>query len=341
MALSVAFETCLDMCLLIPNGRKADTSGRRYCTRFGEQLVLLMAMATAFGTLGAAARLAQPLASARSSAVPAPHVMLIVLENQSYSDIVGNRDAPFMNKLERHYETATNSYGIGHYSLDNYLAILSGTFYPWSTDDCSAGPGCQTTSPTFPGQLDAAHVTWRAFMGAMPTNCSRDDTKGGYAVRHDPFVYFPRLIRAHCSWVEPASKMLAELNGSAPPDFVWFSPSICFDGGGDESCSTIARADAFLALELPRIEATRWYADNGTIILTFDEGDANGQGAGEFLHGAGNHVLTIVISDATRGAGRYTSYVNHFGLLAGLENRFGVSCLAQACSSSNGRLPIS
>ena len=72
--------------------------------------------------------------------------------------------------------------------------------------------------------------------------------------------------------------------------------------------------------------------------MTYDEGDGGGQG--EFLTGAGNNVLTVVISTATAGAPANSSYVNHFGLLAGLEKAYGLACLAEACTSSNGLLPF-
>jgi len=45
-------------------------------------------------------------------------------------------------------------------------------------------------------------------------------------------------------------------------------------------------------------------------------------------------------SVGTAGAAANSGYVNHFGLLAGLEKRYGLPCLGQACSSSNGVLPL-
>ncbi len=280
-----------------------------------------------------------------ASGASVPHLMVIMLENRSYSDIIGNRFAPFVNHLARTYETATNSYGVGHDSLDNYLAILSGEFDQWSTGDCSPGAGCQSSSQTLVDQLHSRDVSWRAYMGSMPTNCDEHNDDNGtfahsYGVRHDPFVYFPRLVREYCDSIEPATNMLTQLDSSTPPDFVWLSPSICDDGGGDDPCATIANADAYLARELPAIEKTRWYSEGGTVVLTFDEGNAAGQGQGEHLTGEGNHIPTIVISNSTRGAEPYARYVNHFGVLAGIERLYKLHCLEQACNGSNGRLPL-
>jgi hypothetical protein len=98
------------------------------------------------------------------------------------------------------------------------------------------------------------------------------------------------------------------------PDFVFCSPGICQDGGGDSApnCSngaSISAGDEFPTTVIPAIQATAWYKAGGIIILTYEEGDGGGQG--QFLHGSGNHVPTTVISTAIKGAAQCTSYVNH------------------------------
>lgn len=271
--------------------------------------------------------------------------MVLMMENNSYSDIVGSSSAPYQTKLAKSYETATSSYGAGHYSLDNYLAAVTGRFYTWSDGDCSPGPGCRAYDATIVDQLDAAHVPWDAFMGAMPSNCDTQNAYDAsanryYGVRHDPFVYFPRLVKNDCGRIQPSTHLLAALDSASPPAFVWYSPQICHDGGGDEPCATVAAGDSFLSAEIPRIQATRWYREGGVIVLSYDEGNSSGQGQGEHLHGEGNHILTILVSQATKGKADYSRYVNTFGMLAGIEKAYGLHCLELACSSSNGILPV-
>ena len=269
-----------------------------------------------------------------------PHIMVFVMENLSYSDVIGKSSAPYMNSLAKNYETATNSYALGHYSLDNYLGAISGNFYNWSTGDCTPGSSCRTSDTTFANQLDSAHIPWDAYMEGMPSNCytSNAGGSGGYGVRHDPFVYFTDLESNDCSKIQPSTGMLTALNSSSPPDFVWYTPDICHDAGGDSSCATLANGDQYLSSEIPSIQATSWYKNGGKIIVTFDEGDGSGQG--EFLTGNGSHVLTILISAATAGKPAYTPYVNLFGMLAGLEKAYNVACLAQACNANSGVMPL-
>lgn len=124
-----------------------------------------------------------------------------MMENHGFSQIIGNTaDAPFLNKLARHANVATNYFGVTHPSLPNYLAAISGSFQGiW--DDCKAGsdvfcapeefiPGsgdgtagdyltdaqiasASATSHLFSGanivdQLAARGLSWRAYMQTMP-----------------------------------------------------------------------------------------------------------------------------------------------------------------------------
>ena len=58
---------------------------------------------------------------------PIRHVFTIVLENKSYDETFGpNSPAPYLSKqLTAQGELLTNYYGIGHNSLDNYIALMS------------------------------------------------------------------------------------------------------------------------------------------------------------------------------------------------------------------------
>jgi len=88
----------------------------------------------------------------------------------------------------------TNYYGIGHDSLDNYIAMVSGQApNPQTSGDCPTfsdfaaptsmdstgqenGQGCVYPAdvPTLMSQLDNAHLTWRGYMDGMGTDPARD-----------------------------------------------------------------------------------------------------------------------------------------------------------------------
>ena len=178
--------------------------------------------------------------SAPSTTVPATglppirHVFVIVLENEGYAATFGTpSDDPYLaGTLVGQGALLTNYYGIGHHSLDNYVALLSGQApNPDTQGDCqdyvdfppaaTVLPGGQLTDSgcvyptsvsTVANQLDAAHRTWKGYMQDMGDIASResavcghpvigtpDGTEDavpgdGYATRHDPFVYFHSII---------------------------------------------------------------------------------------------------------------------------------------------------
>lgn len=268
-----------------------------------------------------------------------PHVMVLVMENESYGNIIGNSSAPYENYLAKHYLTATDSYAWGHNSLPNYLEMISGHAYTsqGTKQDCSPKSCGRVTGSNLATQLQAVKIPWKAYMGGMPTPCDQRNAggKGGYGVRHDPFVYFPQGRRPpQCSHDLPSTQMISQLDGASPPDFVFYSPAICHDGGHDASCSTIANGDRFLARRVPAIMATAWYKDRGTIILTWDEGNSNAGNYGDF----GGHVLTVVISAAAKGSGSHGGYLDTAGVLRSVEHAYGLSYLGKAASARSGML---
>lgn len=65
------------------------------------------------------------------------HVFVIMMENQAYSQIIGNPNAPFINQLAQSANLATNYYGIGHPSLTNYLEVVGGSNFGVQSDHAS------------------------------------------------------------------------------------------------------------------------------------------------------------------------------------------------------------
>ena len=179
-------------------------------------------------------------ATASSALPPIKHVFVLIDENESASTTFGpSSPAPYLSQtLVSQGAYLSNYYGVGHNSLDNYIAMVSGQApNPLTSGDCpnfvnfpadsmnttgqENGEGCVYPAdvPTLMSQLDGGGLTWRAYedgMGADPTResatCghpvigSPDNTEVAsatdqYATRHDPFVYFHYVIdnQAQCS----------------------------------------------------------------------------------------------------------------------------------------------
>src|SRR3954471_905 len=117
------------------------------------------------------------------------HVVTIVMENKEYGDVVGSSQAPFVNRLARRYGLATASYGVRHPSEPDYLALTSGSTHGINSD-CT---DCHASGRSVVDQLAAAGLTWKAYMEDLPRPCFRGAGAGGYAKKHDPFMYYDGL----------------------------------------------------------------------------------------------------------------------------------------------------
>ncbi|HUZ90778.1 MAG TPA: alkaline phosphatase family protein [Methylocella sp.] len=63
------------------------------------------------------------------------HVFVIMMENHGYGQIIDNPNAPFINKLARSANLATNYFAIAHPSLTNYLEVVGGSNFGVHTDN--------------------------------------------------------------------------------------------------------------------------------------------------------------------------------------------------------------
>ncbi len=96
-------------------------------------------------------------AGAEAGTLALEHVFYIMMENHSFSEIIGTSaaaNAPYLNQLASQYGVASSYYGVTHPSLPNYLAAISGDFQG-IFDDCAAGPTVTCAPEEFvPGSGD-------------------------------------------------------------------------------------------------------------------------------------------------------------------------------------------
>lgn len=203
------------------------------------------------------------------------HVVWILLENKAYSDISGNRNAPYLNALMSrcavaHVQAAT------HPSLPNYIALTSGSTHGIHDDkDPSAHP---LSGPSIFSQLNG---NWRSFGESMPHACTLTNS-GKYAVRHVPATYYTNLRSLCKTHVLPYSK-LPNLSSA----FTMITPNLTHDmHSGSSLQQEIKNGDTYLAGFLPKLFASSAYKSGRTaVIITWDEG-----------RGTNNVVPGIVIS---------------------------------------------
>src|SRR6266571_9423025 len=88
-------------------------------------------------------------ASTVNSAIPrCQHIIEIMMENTSYSTIIGNPVAPQLNALANAYGLATSYFGVTHPSEPNYMANIAGSNFGVQDDNqfyCT--PALASTDP--------------------------------------------------------------------------------------------------------------------------------------------------------------------------------------------------
>ncbi len=251
--------------------------------------------------------------------------MVIVEENNSYNAIIGNSQLPYINQLAQQYVLATNWWGVSHPSEPNYLAMISGSIWDNPAD---LTPQDETyAGPTLVDQLAAKGVAWKAYMEDMPVACDLTDqySPGDYDVNHNPFMYFNsiRTKASQCNRVVPFNQFAGDLATGAAPPFMYVVPNLV----NDMHNGSYATADNWLKTELAKVFASRWYAQGGTVVLTWDEGETGG-----------DQIATIIISARLAGHGNYGTHGYHYGLLRGLEETYGVGYLGNSANAANGDL---
>jgi len=84
-------------------------------------------------------------------------VFLIMMENQTNTDILGNPNAPFINSYATIANRATNYFAVGHPSAPNYLEIVGGSNFNLTNDywPIWVNGGCVDNSPGSTGCVNA------------------------------------------------------------------------------------------------------------------------------------------------------------------------------------------
>jgi phosphatidylinositol-3-phosphatase len=278
----------------------------------------------AFAGCGSAAAPGKPLSLPRSPSTlgrsARSHFVVVVLENRELGEVIGVGSAPYLNSLSRQGALATDYYAVTHPSLPNYIALLAGNPLGIQSD-CTE---CQAHGPMLVDQLESAHLGWGAYMEGMPTPCYAHSASGGYAKKHDPFMYFSQIAGnpARCKRVVPLTRLSTDLRTGRLPAFVWITPNLCDDG---HDCP-IASVDRFMARLTPYLLHS--LGPHGVLAVVWDEGTDDNGCCGSAA--AGGRVPLILAGPQVRAGYRLATPVDHYSLLRLIEDFFGLPRLREA-----------
>ena len=271
--------------------------------------------ATSVGTGQPSAGSAAPSAttSAQPAAVPEPaHIVVIVMENHAYAQIIGDPAAPFINDLARRGALFTRSHAITHPSQPNYLGLFSGSTQGITDDSCPN----RFTAPNLAADLNKAGKSFAGYAEDLPGPGSPVCSAADYARKHVPWANFSSVPGlASLPFTSFPATAFAQL-----PTVSFVIPNLCHD---THDCS-VATGDTWLRAHIGG------YADwamthNSLLILTWDEDDS----------GQGNHIATIFAGQKVR-PGSYAEPITHYSVLATIEAAYALPRDGQAVTA----LPI-
>jgi acid phosphatase len=297
---------------------------------------LLLAVSTGLAGCGPATRhlvavSRQPFGQESPTAIPPlRHVWLVILQNHSYEQVIGNDQAPFLNGLADRYALATRYFAVSDESLPNHLAMVAGSTFGCVDSDCGGGLG----GPSLASQLEASGREWAGYFENLPYAGYVGGDAEGYVLHHDPFVYFSavatsRTIQDH---LLPLTDLSAALDD--PPAFSLIEPN----GRHSMHDGTIAESDDWVRETLTPIMRSPAYRDGGAIFVVWDQGALTDH-RGCCVEGvAGGRVALIIVSPRVRPGARDETPSTHYSLLATIEGALGLTPLGLAADPRVGPL---
>ena len=271
--------------------------------------------------LGLALALIAPLQG--SAAIPAiprfEHVIVVVLENKSQRDVLGNRSAPYFNSLAARYAVLSHYGGVSHPSLPNYLALVSGSTHGIHSDCTTCLVGGRSIADT----LEQAHLSWKGYAEGLPRAGYTGGSAGRYAKKHMPFLYFRDIVssRARRAHVVPLTQLSRDLARGRLPTFALVAPDLCHDM---HDCS-VATGDAWLHRFLPPVLRSPALARSAIFVVT-DEPRG--------LAPPSDPVPALALGPLVRAGSRYSAKTSHYGLLSTIEGSLGLPRLGASAKSA-------
>jgi hypothetical protein len=240
-------------------------------------------------------------------------VVTILLENHDQSDVISDQ-MPYVLNLSKTFSTANAYISSTHPSLPNYIELTSGQTFGIDNDDDPKSNTVIQSTENLHDQLEAAGITWRAYMEDMGAPCNFYPT-GKYMPHHNPFLYYASVANdpARCNEhvVDFATSFDDDL-ASGKYRYMWISPNSCNDM---HDCSG-GVVNGWLEGLIPKIQASPGYQNGGAIFILTDEG-------GLRIQNAAADLAAIVVSPKLVRMGYSTdTRFDHSSYVATIEDIF-------------------
>jgi len=260
-----------------------------------------------------------PRPTRAAAGLPRPdHVVIVIEENHSFSEIYQSASAPFINNsLVPFGALFTQSFAIEHPSEPNYLDLFSGSNQGVTDDSC---PHSFSTA-NLGAQLFALGLSFGGYSEDLPSVGSTVCTSGHYARKHNPWVNFntgPNAVPSTSNQPFAGSWPTTDPGFAALPTVSIVVPNLI----NDMHDGSISQGDGWLNTNISRYY--QWaQTHNSLLIVTFDEDDSS----------SSNQIFTLFAGPMVT-PGLYADRINHFNVLRTIEDMYGLAYAGAAAAAA-------
>ena len=280
------------------------------------------------------------------------HVFVVMLENQSFSQIFPSGDAgdcsssamPYLCGLAVRNGLALNFYSNAHGSLYAYLYDTSGAKWSGKPYDCT-GSRCAyagvITGDNIVRALTASGKTWRGYFEGMPSQGYMGGRTGNYTADHNPFKWYSDVAGSTAQQrnMYPFTQFSQDVQADTFQNFNYLVPNLLHDAEGTKTQTAkalLGAADEWLETNIgPLLSTTPFQpGGNGILIITFDEGRVKGK-SGDTSEddscsptdssGCGGHVAFVMVGPNVIAGSTATATYHFQDMLHTIVHLLGMS----------------
>jgi hypothetical protein len=255
--------------------------------------------------------------------IPPPastRVFLVLEENHSFSDVIGNSGMPYLNGLASQYGVGTQYYANAHPSISNYFMLTTGRLETNSNDFSGT-----ISDDNVVRELVKANKTWRAYVESLPGVGYTGGDAYPYFKHHDPFVYLSDVIgTSQANNVVPFPQLSADLSSNNLPDFSFIIPNVLDDAHD----GTLAGADQWLRTKIDPLIKSSAFQSGAVLAIVFDESQDS-----DLSHGGG-HVPFVIVGPQIKNGFRSSTFYQHQSTLRLVLSSLGVRSFPGAAASA-------
>jgi acid phosphatase len=263
------------------------------------------------------------------------HVFIVMEENHSYSQVIGNSSMPYLNGLATSYGLATQYYADAHPSLPNYFELTVGEGLSITGLQGDSYNGV-VTQDNVVRALTAAGKTWKSYAESLPSVGYLGGDSGAYLQHHNPFVYFSDVqgSTAQAGNIVQFSQFAGDLAANTLPDYSFIVPNVYDDAhncpSGMSTCTDdqeLAAADQWLSNNIAPLLASPAF-QNSLLIVVFDESVIT-----DLAYGGGQ-VAAVIVSPLAKTGYQSTTLYQHDSTLRLMMEGLGVTDLPGGAASA-------